>query len=79
MSPQVHNWIVWQKEFQSSTNDTYSAKIAGKLMTQLMQHGYTIPLFFNKTMFLERTGITGTQANPWAWGSFYQFQYLSKK
>ena len=79
MSPQVHNWIVWQKEFQSSTNDTYSAKIAGKLMTQLMQQGYTIPLFYNKTMFLERAGITGTQANPWAWGSFYQFQYLSKK
>lgn len=76
---QVQNWIMWQKEYQNSTDNNQAAKLAGKLVTQLMQQGYAIPLYYNKAYYLERSNVTGAQVNPWAWGNFYEFQYLSKK
>ncbi len=79
ISSQVRNWIMWDTEFQNETNSTQANQLAGKLMTQVMQQGWTIPIYYNKTFFLERSNVTGAQANPWAWGNFYQEQYLSTK
>ncbi|WP_284199278.1 hypothetical protein [Alicyclobacillus sacchari] len=64
---------------QNSMTTQQAAPWAGQLMTSLMQAGYTIPLFYNETYYLERSNVTGTQPNPWSWGNFYQFQYLSVK
>nr|WP_234969588.1 peptide ABC transporter substrate-binding protein [Alicyclobacillus vulcanalis] len=76
-SADVRNWRMWQAEYQNSPNMFSSAATAAKLMTQLIQQGYTIPLYYAETYYLERTGITGAQPNPWSWGGFYQMQYLS--
>nr|WP_134158416.1 peptide ABC transporter substrate-binding protein [Alicyclobacillus sacchari] len=76
---QVKNWRMWQAYMQNSMTTQQAAPWAGQLMTSLMQAGYTIPLFYNETYYLERSNVTGTQPNPWSWGNFYQFQYLSVK
>lgn len=78
-STQVKNWRMWQAYFVNATNQTYAAKNAGKLMTQLMQQGWVIPLFYSKAFYLERSTVTGAQINPWSWGNFYEMQYLSTK
>ncbi|KRW92211.1 ABC transporter substrate-binding protein [Alicyclobacillus tengchongensis] len=78
-SADVKNWRMWQAEYQNSPSMFASASTAAKLMTQLIQQGYTIPLFYGETYYLERTGVTGAQPNPWSWGGFYQMQYLSAK
>ena len=79
ISPQVKQWLMWDTEFQNATSNAQAAKLAGKLMTQVMQQGWTVPIYYGVTDFLERSTVTGAQANPWAWGNFYQEQYLSTK
>ena len=44
-----------------------------------MQSGYAVPLNYNEAVFLEKPDVSGAQANPWSWGSFYQMQYLKLK
>lgn len=78
-STDVRNWRMWQAEYQNSPDMFSSAPLAAKLMTQLIQQGYTIPLYYGKTYYLERSNVTGAQPNPWSWSNFYQLQYLSTK
>lgn len=76
---QVHNWRMWQTEFQNDTNPAQAAQIAGKLMTSLMQAGYAEPLYNTEYFFLAKPGIENVITNPWSWGNFYQLQYLTVK
>lgn len=78
-SKDVENWRMWQAYMQNAQTNAQAAPYTGKLLTQLDEQGYAIPLYYNETYYLERSNVTGVQPNPWAWGNFYQFQYLSVK
>nr|WP_242549529.1 peptide ABC transporter substrate-binding protein [Alicyclobacillus mali (ex Roth et al. 2021)] len=78
-SQQEREWRMWQAYEQNSMTSSQAAVWAGKLVTSLEQQAWVIPLYYNETFYLEKPWVTGAQPNPWAWGNFYQFQYLSTK
>lgn len=66
---------MWDAEL----GDTPSSATAAKMANAEMQSGYAVPLNYNEAVFLEKLDVSGAQANPWSWGSFYQMQYLKLK
>lgn len=73
------NWRMWYAYMTNSLSNAEAAPYAADILNQTTALGYTIPLYYNETYYVERKGVTGAQPNPWAWGNFYQMQYLSVK
>jgi peptide/nickel transport system substrate-binding protein/oligopeptide transport system substrate-binding protein len=66
-------------ELDNTGSSTEAAKLAAEMDNLQMQSGLSIPLNYLETIYVEKPNVTGAQANPWAWGNFYQFQYLNLK
>ena len=64
-------------KLNSSFNTTEQNHLAAQIVNLAISSGYSIPLNYSETFYLERTGVTGAQPNPFSWGNFYQLQYLS--
>ncbi len=78
-SKQDANWQMLKTEMADNTSMSAAAKIAGKLVTSIMQQGYAMPLFLQDAIYLEDSNLTGAQPNVWSWGNFYQWQYMKSK
>lgn len=76
---QDHNWEMLKLNMADNTSMDAAAKIAGKLVSQVMQQGYALPLFLQNAVYLEDSNLTGAQPNVWSWGNFYQWQYMKSK
>ena len=70
---------MWQAQFVNALTIDKGAPLAAKVVDDLTKDAYSIPLFYQKQFYLFKSGITGVQANPWAWGNFYGLQYLNKE
>ena len=76
---QDQTWEMLKTEMSDNTSTSAAAKIAGKLVTQIMQQGWAAPLFLQNAVYLEDSNLTGAQPNVWSWGNFYQWQYMNAK
>ena len=70
---------MWDAELGDTPSSATAAKLAATMANAEMQSGYAVPLNYNEAVFLEKPDVSGAQANPWSWGSFYQMQYLNLK
>lgn len=78
-SDKIRDLRMWQAQFVNALEVEKAAPIAAKVVNSLMEDAYAIPLFYQKQFFLVKPGISGLLSNPWAWGNFYQLQYLNVK
>jgi peptide/nickel transport system substrate-binding protein/oligopeptide transport system substrate-binding protein len=76
-SDDLRDLRMWQAEFVNALTVEDAAPFAAKVANDLMENAYAIPLFYQEQFFLVKPGITGVQSNPWAWGNFYGFHFLS--
>ncbi|WP_179281416.1 peptide ABC transporter substrate-binding protein [Paenibacillus sp. XY044] len=76
-SDQLRDLRMWQAQFVNALTVEEAAPYAAKVVNDLLENAYAIPLFYQQQFFLVKPGITGVQSNPWAWGNFYGFQYLA--
>ncbi|SET86418.1 peptide ABC transporter substrate-binding protein [Paenibacillus sp. NFR01] len=76
-SQELLNLRMWQAEFVNALTVEDAAPFAAKVVNSLLDNAYAIPLFYQKQYFLVKPGVTGVMSNPWAWGNFYEFQYLN--
>lgn len=72
----VYLWTMWGTELANTVSNSQAYALTAKIVNGLMQQGYIVPLYYTESIFLERPGLTGVQANPWGWGNFYQLQYM---
>lgn len=73
----IRDLRMWQAEFVNALEVEKAAPFAAKVVNTILDDAYAIPLFYQKQYFLVKPGITGVMSNPWAWGNFYEFQYLN--
>jgi len=76
---EVYLWTMWQDEAGNTVNASQAYHLYAQVVDGLMQQGYMEPLYYTKAVFLEAKNVTGVMANPWAYGGFYQMQYVSVK
>ncbi len=76
-SDDLRDLRMWQAEFVNALTVEDAAPFAAKVINNLMDNAYAIPLFYQQQFFLVKPGITGVQSNPWAWGNFYGLHFLS--
>ncbi|MCY0878717.1 MAG: peptide ABC transporter substrate-binding protein [Firmicutes bacterium] len=70
---------IWSAELTNTPSATEAAKLSAEIANAFIKSGYAIPLNYSETVYLEKPNLTGLQPNPWAWGNFYQFQYMNLK
>ncbi|MCL6444892.1 MAG: peptide ABC transporter substrate-binding protein [Alicyclobacillus sp.] len=75
----VHDINMWMSELGAMSDPAQEAALSAKIVNAVMNTGYAVPLVYNENIYLERSNITGVQSNPWAWGNFYQLQYIEVK
>lgn len=68
---------MWQAQFVNALTVEDAAPIAAKVVNNLLEEAYAVPLYYQQQYFLVKPGITGVQSNPWAWGNFYGLHLLS--
>ncbi len=68
-----------EAELSNTGSTTVAAKLSADMANMMMQSGLVVPLNYAETIYLEKPDLTGAQPNPWAWGNFYQLQYLNLK
>lgn len=73
----IRDLRMWQAEFVNALEVDKAAPFAAKVVNSLLDDAYAIPLFYQKQYFLVKPGVAGVMSNPWAWGNFYEFQYLN--
>ncbi|WP_310829168.1 peptide ABC transporter substrate-binding protein [Paenibacillus pedocola] len=78
-SDDLRDLRMWQAEFVNALTVEDAAPFAAKVINNLIDNAYAIPLFYQQQFFLVKPGITGVQSNPWAWGNFYGLHFLSVK
>lgn len=76
-SDELRDLRMWQAQFVNALTVEDAAPYAAKVINNLMDNAYAIPLFYQQQFFLVKPGITGVQSNPWAWGNFYGLHFLS--
>lgn len=76
-SDELRDLRMWQAEFVNALTVEDAAPFAAKVVNNLLDNAYAIPLFYQQQYFLIKPGITGVQSNPWAWGNFYEMQYIA--
>lgn len=76
-SDELRDLRMWQAQFVNALTVEDAVPYAAKVINNLMDNAYAIPLFYQQQFFLVKPGITGVQSNPWAWGNFYGLHFLS--
>lgn len=77
MSEDLRNMRMWQDEFVNTLKVEDGAPFAAKVVNNLLDGAYAIPLFYQQQYFLVKPGVTGVLSNPWAWGNFYGLHFIS--
>jgi len=75
----VYLQTMWNSEAEAAVSVKSGAQLAAKISNLMMQQGYAVPLYYDPGFYLEKPDLTGVQFNPWAFGGFYQLQYISIK
>ncbi len=70
---------MWEAELANTASATEAAQLSAKMANAMMASGYIVPLNYAEQVYLEKPDLSGLQSNPWAWGNFYQLQYLETK
>ncbi|RUS45468.1 peptide ABC transporter substrate-binding protein [Cohnella sp. AR92] len=76
-SDNLRDLRMWKDQFVNALTVEDAAPYAAKVVNSLLDDAYAIPLFYQKQYFLVKPNVTGVMSNPWAWGNFYEFQYLN--
>lgn len=70
---------MWMAELNGTISQKTADRLSANLDNLMLQQGYGEPLYYQKTFFLEKPGLTGIEANPWSQGGLFQFQYATWK
>ena len=70
---------MWESELNNTGSSKTAAQLAADMGNAVIKSGYMIPLNYNEQIYLEKPNLHGVIANPWAWGNFYQLQYMNLK
>ena len=70
---------IWMGELANVGSSTKAAQLSADMGNAMIKSGYMIPLNYVENVYLEKPHLTGVVANPWAWGYFYQLQYMRVK
>lgn len=70
---------IWIGKMATVGSNVQAAQVSADMGNAMLQSGYMIPLNYVENVYLEKPNLTGVVANPWAWGYFYQLQYMHLK
>ncbi|GMA60387.1 peptide ABC transporter substrate-binding protein [Alicyclobacillus fastidiosus] len=76
MPHDVYLATMWNAELNGAISQKAEDDLTANIDNFMLQQGYGIPLYYFKTFYLEKPGLTGIEANPWSWGNLFQMQYL---
>jgi len=79
MTKGVYLATMWNAELNGALSQAAAVPLAAKIDNFMLQNGWGVPLYYLKTFYLLKPGLSGIEANPWSWGGLYQMQYLSYK
>ncbi len=77
--PSMLKFLEKQAVYFDNTSLAKAAPVAAQIADQLMQEGWTEPLFYTNQVFLTNANISGVQSNPYNFGYFYNLQNISVK
>ncbi len=73
------NMRMWEAEESNTGSSQTAAQLSAEMGNAMIQSGYMIPLNYGENIYLEKPNLNGVMGNPWAWGNFYQLQYMNLK
>jgi len=79
MPQDVHDAVMWNAELNGAIDPKQADDLAAKIDNYVLNNGYGMPLYYQKTFYLEQPGLTGIEPNPWSWSGLFQLQYATWK
>jgi hypothetical protein len=79
MTHGVYLATMWNAELSGALTQKAAVPLAANIDNFMLQQAWGVPLYYLKTFYLLKPGLSGIEANPWSWGGLYQMQYLTYK
>lgn len=79
MPQEVHDAVMWNAELNAAIDQNKANQLAANIDNYVLSNGYGLPLYYQKTFYLEQPGLTGIEPNPWSWSGLFQLQYATWK
>lgn len=70
---------MWTLELVATPSNATAKKLVANIDNAVLQSAYIEPLWASELIYLAKPGLTHVMPNPWAWGNFYQLQYMEMK
>jgi peptide/nickel transport system substrate-binding protein/oligopeptide transport system substrate-binding protein len=77
MTHGVYLATMWNAELNGALTQQQAVPLAANIDNFMLRQAWGVPLYYLKTFYLLKPGLSGVEANPWSWGGLYQMQYLT--
>jgi len=70
---------IWDAEMGNTASTKTAEQLTADIANAAIKSAYVVPLNYQEQIYLVKPNLAGIITNPWAWGGFYQLQYMNLK